>query len=1042
MANRWTEEQQYAIDVEGNNVIVSAGAGSGKTAVLSERVLRKVKGGTHINELLILTFTKAAAQEMKDRIRKKLISNNLMDEVELIDGAYITTFDSYSLAIVKKYYYVLGISPNIKISDAVQLEIIKRDILDSIMEKRYKGNDDDFRELVCKFSLKDDKELIEILMMLSNKLSLKYDRYDYLSSYMDNYYSDEAIKRLIDEYLEIIEENFTSFKENELLLESLLEDKKLYSLKEKTSLFINSKSYEEIYNNLSLLELPRAVGYSDEAKEVNERLKVLRDELKKFCIYENTDCMYNEIMATYNDTRVIIDILLELDQKFKLRKSDECLYDFNDISHLAIRLVQQNVDIREEIRSSFKEILIDEYQDTSDTQEAFISTISNHNVYMVGDIKQSIYRFRNANPYIFKNKYDTYSKDNSKGYKIDLNKNFRSREEVLTNINMLFESVMDDLIGGADYRKSHQAIFGNASYNKEGKTIQNYDLVIKTYTKDQNITDVEQEAFIIARDIKKKILSEYQIFDKDTQILRKATYNDFVILMDKKKNFDLYKKIFEYLGIPLTVYREEKINNTDDFLVIHSLFKLILLVFHNDYGIDFKYSFMSLARSFLFNYSDDEIFTIFKDKSFKSTDIVKKALELKEEIEYLPLRDIFRMVLLKYNYYEMMLTTTDIVRCEKCIEYLDNLISSMGGADIEEFMYYLDKVIERDFDIKYDQNVSLNDSVKIMSIHKSKGLEFSICYFADLQNKFNMRDQKEKVVFNNQYGLILPVILDDSKETIKKILYKRLDTREEVSERIRLFYVALTRCKEHMIFVCPEVLEDNSKEEEIISSNLRMKYTSFYSILKSIWYKLGSYIEVVDNNEYSKDYLYKIKSKAVFYQEADDIKVTDVDFKEEKLIKEKYSKNIKRLQTKEERELLDFGTNVHQILEQLDFRRPVFDDIEVNNFLRRKIKNFLNSDIIKNNLEGKIYKEYEFITYKSDEELHGVIDLMIENDDNIIIIDYKLKDIDDKSYVKQLNGYKNYIEEITDKKVDVYLYSIMDEKFKHVCSCLEEMVSV
>jgi len=290
--------------------------------------------------------------------------------------------------------------------------------------------------------------------------------------------------------------------------------------------------------------------------------------------------------------------------------------------------------------------------------------------------------------------------------------------------------------------------------------------------------------------------------------------------------------------------------------------------------------------------------------------------------------------------------------------------------------------------------------------------------------------------------LILPVILDDSKETIKKILYKRLDTREEVSERIRLFYVALTRCKEHMIFVCPEVLEDNSKEEEIISSNLRMKYTSFYSILKSIWYKLGSYIEVVDNNEYSKDYLYKIKSKAVFYQEADDIKVTDVDFKEEKLIKEKYSKNIKRLQTKEERELLDFGTNVHQILEQLDFRRPVFDDIEVNNFLRRKIKNFLNSDIIKNNLEGKIYKEYEFITYKSDEELHGVIDLMIENDDNIIIIDYKLKDIDDKSYVKQLNGYKNYIEEITDKKVDVYLYSIMDEKFKHVCSCLEEMVSV
>ena len=160
MANRWTEEQQKAINIEGNNVIVSAGAGSGKTAVLSERVLRKVQNGIHVSELLILTFTKAAAQEMKDRIRRKLIENNLKEEVELLDGAYITTFDSFSLSMVKKYYYTLGISSDIRISDGVQLEILKRDILEGIMGEYYREGREDFINFISNFSLKDDQVVI------------------------------------------------------------------------------------------------------------------------------------------------------------------------------------------------------------------------------------------------------------------------------------------------------------------------------------------------------------------------------------------------------------------------------------------------------------------------------------------------------------------------------------------------------------------------------------------------------------------------------------------------------------------------------------------------------------------------------------------------------------------------------------------------------------------------------------------------------------------------------------------------------------------
>lgn len=1030
MANRWTEEQQKAINIEGNNVIVSAGAGSGKTAVLSERVLRKVQNGIHVSELLILTFTKAAAQEMKDRIRRKLIENNLKEEVELLDGAYITTFDSFSLSMVKKYYYTLGISSDIRISDGVQLEILKRDILEGIMGEYYREGREDFINFISNFSLKDDQEVMEIIMSLSNKLSLKYDRREFLEHYIEKYYSQEVLENLINEYLECIQDLFHNFQETASTLASLLEDKKLKTLLEKTTSFMNSKNYEELYQNLNQLELPRSNGYSEEEKEIHEQLKILRDELKKLCISENTSTMYEELMDTASNTKIMVEILLELDKRFMNKKRQASLYDFNDISHLAIKLVKENHNIREEIKNTFKEILIDEYQDTSDTQEELIQLISNHNVYMVGDIKQSIYRFRNANPYIFKNKYDLYTQDEKNGYKIDLNKNFRSRGEVLANINMIFDHIMDDYIGGANYQQSHQAIFGNTSYNEEGKTIQNYNLSIKTYSKKKEITDVEQEAFIIARDIQDKIKTHYQIFDKDLKILREATYSDFVILMDKKKNFDLYKKIFEYLGIPLTVYREERINNTDDFLVLHSLFKLVLSVYHEDYGTDFRYHFLSLARSFLFRYSDHDIFMIFKDKSFKSTEIVKKALDIKEEIDNLPLRDIFHLILKKYHYYDKILTTLDIIKCEKCIEYLDNLIISLKDCDIEEFMYYLDRVIEKDFDIQYDCSIPDTDSVKMMSIHKSKGLEFPICYFADLQNRFNMREQKEAVIFNQKYGIIIPKMEEERKDTIRKTLYKRLDTREEISERIRLFYVALTRCKEHIILVCPELEEIKSIDDKVIAPFIRMKYTSFYSILKSIWNKLVPYIEKVENNYYSKDYLYKIKNTEIDDQDSPELEVKEIQFSHEEVLEEHFSNAVRSIITKEENELLDIGTQVHQVLEYLDFRKPNLDSLHLNNYIKRKIEKFLTSDIIQSNLQSKFYKEYEFMTITEDKKLHGVIDLMIENQEEIIIIDYKLKDIEKEYYANQLNGYKKYIQTITHKKVSIYLYSIIDEKFK------------
>ena len=477
-----TKEQQDAINLEGKNIIVSAGAGSGKTAVLTERTLRKLKSGIHINELLILTFTNAAAAEMKERIRKAINKNpNLEEEATLIDGAYITTFDSFSLSIVKKYHTRLNITSNIKITDEVIIDIKKNKILDDIMDKYYLSPKEDFTKLIQDFCLKDDKDLKKYILSTYKKIELKYNKEKYLEEYMSSYFTEENISKFIKEYLDLI----NSYRKN---ISNLITDLNDYfdgdyvsAIEDQLSKLLHASSYEEIASSLdfrSLKPVPKASP--EEGKKIKETISAQIKELKSLLIYQTEEEMKEEILSTKSNVKVIIDIIKDLDKQLTLYKQENEIYNFNDIARLAIKVVTDFKDVREELTNSFNEILVDEYQDTSDTQEMFISLISKNNVYMVGDIKQSIYRFRNANPYIFKNKYDTY-RDTDAGIKIDLVKNFRSRKEVLDNINILFDLIMDDEIGGADYKASHRMVFGNNTYLEQGYTTQDYNLSVLTY---------------------------------------------------------------------------------------------------------------------------------------------------------------------------------------------------------------------------------------------------------------------------------------------------------------------------------------------------------------------------------------------------------------------------------------------------------------------------------------------------------------------------------------------------------------------------------
>lgn len=1029
----WTDEQWNAIYDKGHNIIVSAGAGSGKTAVLSERVIENLKSGMSIKEVLLLTFTKAASLEMKTRIRNKIKKNpSLSKELSLIDEAYITTFDSFALSIVKKYHYILNISPNVSIIDGSLIRIKKKEILTNIFDKYYENRNEKFLKLISDFCIKDDKEIFENILSIYSKIDLKYNKNEYLDNYINEYFNIDRINNDIKDYEKLL---MSKFEELDYLIEDMsyyIDSDYITNLRLSVSNLMSSKTYDEIVSNLSV-EIPRLPkGSTDEVKEKKELINDVIKNIKSLCTYKNREEIMSSILSTKDYKEVIIDILKEFDKYVMSYKYENDIYEFTDIANLAIKLVKENVSVKEELKSSFKEIMIDEYQDTNDLQEILINMISDNNVYMVGDIKQSIYRFRNANPDIFKEKYNKYS-NHIGGEKIDLNKNFRSREEVLNNINLLFNKVMDESIGGADYIKSHQMIFGNKSYIKKGKTLQNYDFELYSYMYDKKseYSKEEIEAFIIAKDILSKVKGNYQIFDKDTSVLRNAEYSDFVILMDRTTNFDLYKKIFLYLGIPLELYKDETMNEDTDIIVLNNLIKFTIKLDTGIYDKELEYLFTSVMRSFLCESTDEKIFDTIKNKTILTSPLANKVrkIKLNNKSSYEIINDLIN----EFDFYNKLITIgNESASSVKLNSILSNAkTTSSIGYDINSFSEYLDNVIKEKIDIKYTIHSGVSNSVKIMTIHKSKGLEFPICYFSGLYKPFNISDIKEKFTYSNKYGIITPYFDEGVAETIYKHLLKNDYLKEEISEKIRLFYVALTRAKEKMILVMPYEEIVNGKESDLVSNVVRSKYKSLLDIVSSTLVSLTKYVTVIDYNKsgITKDYSLLIKKdfKSGIEKSTEVLNVNEILVENETLIDKHYSKENNKLITSDVKKNMKFGKYVHEVLEYFDLKKKDYSYIK-DEFIKNKIISFSNLPIFDNVNEANIFHEYEFVYTLNNTKYHGVIDLMLEYPSHIDIIDYKLSDVTDINYISQLNGYKEYISSITKKPVNVYLYSIINEK--------------
>lgn len=1013
---KWTNEQLQAINDSGENIIVSAGAGSGKTAVLTQRVITKLKKGININNLLILTFTNAAAAEMKERIRNAIEKDpELSYQLDYIDSSYITTFDSFSMSVVKKYYYLLNVSPNIKVLDSSICNNVRKQLLDDIFEELYMRREPNFIKLINDLTIKDDTNIKKSILDVNTKLDRLIDKEEYLNNYIDDYYSDENINILVNKY------------NSELLaklskLNSLIEEMQYYcdgdffnNYQQSFKKLIESKNYDEIVNNIDV-KPPRLPRNSDEElKKIKEKVMTEQKNIKKILIYKNLEHIKETLYITKSYSISIINIIKELDKRLNEYKTSCDEYEFNDIAMMAIKVVKNNKSALEELKSSFNEIMVDEYQDTSDIQETFINLISNNNVYMVGDVKQSIYRFRNANPDIFKNKYLNYSNHNG-GKKIDLLNNFRSRSEVLDDINNIFNTIMDTNIGGADYKETHQMKFGNSVYT-ENHPEQNFNLEIYNYKRnDKKYSFSEYEAFIIANDIKNKIDSGYKVIDKKTSKLRNVNYGDFCILIDRKANFDLYKKIFEYLSIPLVIDYDEKITNEKDILIIKNIIDLVIRIYNKIYDEKFKYDFYSISRSYLFSDNDENYANYYINNNFKDSEIYKKCKNISSKLDTLNNRTIIDEIIKEFNFYEKSILVGDIKKVIIRLDYLKTLGENLSllGYDIFEFNTYLEDMIISDSDITISMKANVPNNVKLMNIHKSKGLEFPICYFAGYSSKFNRQDINNSINFDKELGFILPFYDDGLESTIVKQLYKTKYNYEDISERIRLFYVALTRAKEKMVMVM-----SLSDEDIIYNDSLKLEYNSFLSIIESIKNKLNDKIINIKDINLTKEYNYNTFKSRNLDISNEKLCVDEISINNEIVSEDHASKKINKLLTLEEIKLLEHGTLMHEIFENTDFKTTT----------NEKILSFLKHfDINK----CKIYKEYEFITQIDNIEYHGIIDLILEYDDYINIIDYKLKNISDDNYRKQLSIYKKYIESILNKKVNTYLYSIMDDVLQKI----------
>ena len=1236
---KWTNEQAQAIKTRNCNLLVAAAAGSGKTAVLVERIIKIItneENPVDIDKLLVVTFTSAAAAEMRERIataiskelEKSPNSKNLQRQLTLLSRANITTMHSFCLEVIKNYFYTIDLDPSFRIGDETEATLMKNEIIEELFDEYYEEENEDFKDLLEAYSgSKDDEKLKEMILSL-HRFSMsgpwpekwliekaevfnintleELDKTEWVKVLKDSLRVEiRGFLNMYKKALEIIEytDGLSPY------LEAFNSDYGyLYNAYE--SLNEDLTSVYNALNAITFITLKRLKKSEVLDENAQETVKAIREGVKKkvkSLIESSFEFTPGEaldgIKEVYPFMKTLANITVEFAKRFDEKKREKNILDFNDLEHLCLKILidrdeENNIipsNVAEHFRNYFDEVLVDEYQDSNDVQETIINLVSrrlgdNPNVFMVGDMKQSIYRFRQAKPKLFKDKYDSYSEeDESKDRKILLYKNFRSRQEVIDGANYIFKMVMSEVVGELEYTDKEALNLG-ASFEipKDEKQVVGGEIelhiidksgLVKEENNDFNEDDSEQakedeedidgitlEAKVVAKRIKELFEErdgkKFQVFDKDTKEYRDVKFKDIVILLRATKNWaEIFLDELGSEGIPVYADTGSGYFESIEIRTIMSLLKVIdnplqdvpMIATLRSPIVGFsaeELSDLRLLNKDLYFYEVikcvyDNEFEVSDELRFKCVNFIDNLSKWRDRAIYTPIDEFIWYLYMDTGFYGYVGAMPNGKLRQANLKILFQRAKQYESTSFKglfNFINFINKLRKSSGDMGSAKVLGENeDVVRIMSIHKSKGLEFPIVFTSGTGKQFNLMDLTNSILYHEELGFgpnYVNLETRNSYSTLPKEAIKKKIRLETLSEEMRILYVAFTRAKEKLIItgassnlkkdikkwvsaasldeniVLPsEVLKgksyldwiamamckhrDGEKLREIVDNYQGTNKDELSTWGIKFWTKdlltVDKILEAVDKNEEEDlfknskdivvgkeikrrlDYKYKfiegamlpsnisvsdLKKKDFTY--GDDIPGIVEVFKEKEIIKPRFLKEEKGLSAAER------GTIMHYVMQRINYDRVnsineiknqieemVLDNSltekEANSIWHKQILNFFRSDLGKRLLkaykEGRmVSRELPFFTelssteydksldekiYKNEKiRLQGIIDCFFEEEDGIVLLDYKTDYVEEgqeekiiERYKSQLKYYKDALEKITGKVVkETYLY--------------------
>ncbi len=1110
--------------------------GSGKTTVLVERIVNKIiNQKIDIDKLLIVTFTNAAASEMRQRILEAIYSKidenpentDLQRQILLLSKANISTIHSFCLEVIKNYFYEIGVSSNFRIGDTSEIELLKQETLEEVFEKLYEENNEQFINLVNTYSgYRDDDTLKELILKIYNYsqsmpfpeewIKMSVEKFNLENKLEQDFAKTLWGKILVEYFIDEIKSCINELEGLSIKLRKELDLEKYYGvilndIENLKSLVKENQTWDDIYvnsNNIKFETWPRQAKtdceLKDESKSIRDGVKDrVKDLNKKIFIYSSEEAN-KDIYEMHSILKAIQDVILEFSSKYQENKKDKNIIDFNDIEHYALKILVKKdeegnsvpTDIAKNYKEKFVEIAIDEYQDSNLVQEYILTTISNgNNIFMVGDVKQSIYKFRQARPELFLEKYDKYvlAEDENieckEDTKIQLFKNFRSRKNILDITNIVFQNIMSKKLGDIDYDEKEYLNCG-ASFeeNKDILTSGKVELDIIDLSKDETEEDAvgvgflpqghvvsvtslnsdgypnldpqddvmleknETEAKFLANRIKELLDSDLYVYDKK-QGYRKVTYKDIVILLRTTSNVaNIYEKELNKLELPVFSDSTSSYFETEEIQTILSVLRII-----DNPNSDIP--LVTVLRSEIGGFTDNELVEIrlaSKNTSYyEALEEVKKSSEeseLKQKVisflnmleewqqkqEYLSLDELIWYIYESTNYYDFVnsnpngeLKTANLkLLFEKAKDY-----EKASFKGLYNFINYIDKISKSSGDQSSAKLIGENENViRIMSIHKSKGLEFPVVFLCGTGKMFNVQDLNQSILLHQDMGFGPKYINYERKieyNTLAKESIRVKTLNEILSEEMRLLYVALTRAKEKLIITgCDKNLKKSITQKESMVSkenekldivNIR-KAKSYLDWLELVYVnnkeKIDEILEVnfvnkneindksdVKEDEQLKDNIRSWNEENIELQKKVDkllsweypymkstkieakASVTDIaKGKKKELID--ITEKPKFLSEKEKLNKAEIGTLMHLIMQKIDFRKTyneelvkeliqeliatkIINENQAQYINIQKILKFTKSDLYLELKEAKeVQKEKPFYIYISANEVY------------------------------------------------------------------------